>query len=302
MKLILCFLTTIICSNSIGAASSKLDFTNIEQQVEIPTLPEQNLGDIAITRGTNAKKSWPFFAALYFTGFSNNHPNCGGVLIHKRFVLTAAHCFGKQRWFSKQDLNKYYVNIGMSDTKRKNGINRRLKKIRIHPDFEYRGRIGVPYNDIALLELVEEVDAEPVLLPNRDLAYFGKTVTVQGFGATKDRFSIYDSNYDPGLPRLIQETKLIVDSAKTCAWNDKRPDLSMLCTKEIDEGSQTCVGDSGGPVIFEDQQKQYVIGLVSWSPTGRCGMHEPNYLTKVVKFNDWINRMIEYYSQTQPSN
>ena len=69
----------------------------------------------------------------------------------------------------------------------------------------------------------------------------------------------------------------------------------MLCTREIHKGSQTCIGDSGGPVIFEQDNRPYVVGIVSWSPLGRCGMSDPGYLTKVSRFYEWINIMIKLY-------
>ena len=55
-------------------------------------------------------------------------------------------------------------------------------------------------------------------------------------------------------------------------------------------GLGACTGDSGGPV-FEDQQgKQVVIGLISWStgPNGSGGCGGLTGVTPLTLYRDWI--------------
>ena len=212
-------------------------------------------------------------------------------------MLTAAHCFGTSRWITGEALKKHTVRIGQTDTKRKDGIKRGLKKILMHQDYNLKGSPSVPYNDLAILILDKEVDIEPIQLPPADLKYLTKEVKVKGFGATNQKDLLYDPGYEPGLPRFLQETNLQVYSSRYCAPRDPRPDLSMLCTWEIEPRSQTCIGDSGGPVALKTDGKWYLIGIVSWSPTGRCARKEPNYLVKVSHFVPWIEKMQKFLDE-----
>ena len=66
--------------------------------------------------------------------------------------------------------------------------------------------------------------------------------------------------------------------------------------------SNTCTGDSGSPLMqmtFEDVndklvERWHVVGILSEGPTDCEGkVSQPSVFTKVSKFHDWINKIID---------
>lgn len=54
----------------------------------------------------------------------------------------------------------------------------------------------------------------------------------------------------------------------------------------------TCVGDGGGPLVYENQEKAELIGAVSFGPI-ICGQKDvPSVYTNVYEYVDWIKSNI----------
>lgn len=57
-------------------------------------------------------------------------------------------------------------------------------------------------------------------------------------------------------------------------------------------GKDSCKGDSGGPLMYENDRSFEVIGVVSFGPSP-CGKEDvPGVYTKVLEYNEWIRNTI----------
>ena len=63
---------------------------------------------------------------------------------------------------------------------------------------------------------------------------------------------------------------------------------NQLCSGKMDTGGVgICHGDSGGPLMCENNGTFYLTGIVSWS-SGCAEKNAPDVLTRVDKYLDWI--------------
>ena len=105
-----------------------------------------------IYNGKESRGDFPFMVALV-TKLGGSH-FCGGVLITRRHVLTAAHCFNEISW---SDVD---VRVGQDDLTQKElpGTEANIKSVKIHERYSRRGtqRIST-LNDIAIITLDRKI-------------------------------------------------------------------------------------------------------------------------------------------------
>ena len=60
-------------------------------------------------------------------------------------------------------------------------------------------------------------------------------------------------------------------------------------------GSDSCTGDSGGPLIYREYTSSpwYQVGIVSFGYGDQCGSKYPGIYTKVGGYLDWIEKNLE---------
>lgn len=52
-----------------------------------------------------------------------------------------------------------------------------------------------------------------------------------------------------------------------------------------------CMGDSGGPLILEKDERVSLVGIVSFVSSRGCGYGDPSGYTNVAKYLDWISQV-----------
>ncbi|CAJ0932506.1 unnamed protein product [Ranitomeya imitator] len=217
----------------------------------------------------------------------------GASLISDRWVLTAAHVV-------EEDANPT-LKVGSVDHRTATEIP--VKKVIIHPDWEKLSTNDdrVNYNnDIALIQLARRIELDecvyPVCLPQKgeaDHPAIREAGYVAGWGKT-DRIH-QKTGYAIDKPRILEFTRVplrdLVECKKTVP-EDYTVTSNMLCAGEA--GHDSCGGDSGGPLMFEDlkireYKRLYIAGVVSWGiKCGEFGMY-----TKVQNYLDWIETTIQ---------
>merc|ERR1712055_361507 len=114
---------------------------------------------------------------------------CGGTILNKRYVVTAAHCLyaGKDLMTLKGG-SKFRVMLGEHDHCKATSSFVLASAVHKHPKFDINSPSGD--NDIAILKLSKDLTfsdkIKPVCLPTSATKdYSGKASTVSGWGGTK---------------------------------------------------------------------------------------------------------------------
>ncbi|XP_016977734.2 melanization protease 1 [Drosophila rhopaloa] len=252
-------------------------------------------GDRIVGGGEADLNVFPWMAMLLYQNHATSEINtyCAGSLITNRYVLTAAHCVHNM----PSDLSLHSVRLGehniSSDpdchVKRKfcapPHVEVDVEYVVVHVDF-LRGGRKMNQNDIALLRLQMPVRysraIKPICLWGSHDFKTNSTFQVAGWGRTEtDRFS------QVLMKGLIKKREFGRCSERTSDLNSG----FQMCAGGLD-GSDTCVGDSGSPLMATMGQSYeeyiYIAGITSIGNTN-CGMTGvPAVYIKISAFIDWI--------------
>lgn len=139
-------------------------------------------------------------------------------------------------------------------------------------------------NDISLIKLNSVVSDTPGIatidLPKESSSYseyVGDDVIISGWGLTKDGATAVATNLQYAIVKVISndECKQTYGSLTISSKN--------ICTA-TPNGTSTCSGDSGGPMVYEGTQ----IGVTSFVHRDGCQSGAPAGFVRVTSYLTWI--------------
>ncbi len=306
----------------------------VEWRKDAEIVDFDEVGDTRIYGGRPAQEgAWPAQVSLMMVAALNQDPKsrirahfCGGSIISRSWILTAAHCVVDKNNRPKP-VEAIAVHSGSVALER--GDLRAIEKIIVHENY-------MPFdNDIALLKLQRPISdssgpvgAMSVIAQGAAIPQGGAVVI--GWGMTR-RASVAES---------LLETNIDIQQNATCnkgmtnaarrdlgsvlqriGWASKIPQNkledaykylteamgdpltnNMICAGTPTGERDSCHGDSGGPLMVKQTNGKWLqIGLVSWgakpltgevqTPCGKKNLYA--VYTRLSNYFDWIGKQLK---------
>ena len=185
---------------------------------------------------------YPWIVTLIKTS-DGKYGGCGGTLIASKYVVTAAHCLFRRGIPRKED--DYVVRLGDHNMNRTGETQMpektiKIKRVFTHEDYKFKYQ----KNDIALLELAEEVDLNvytPACIAKAsDGTFEGMNAQVYGWGTTKWRGNLSDVLLEVNVRVVSNEVCIEAMQKKYPEYPEDFLDDGHLCAGGV-EGEDSCV-------------------------------------------------------------
>ncbi|XP_029826711.2 clotting factor G beta subunit [Ixodes scapularis] len=261
---------------------------------------------LMVIGGINAARdSYPFAVAIFRDKLTFENFQCGGTLITRSVVLSAAHCF-----YNTPNDTQYLCRIGDVNIREESEdwtVERNVTSVLVHPDYNE----GQHYADVALLMLDRSALGEGL---NRPLACLPDAAAEPD----KDQAIVLGWGHNAFGGRVqthLQEAKVLLVANDVC--NESYSSLlnyvrefprginnDFVCAGNITYGGvDACQQDSGGPLVIRTMRNgEHVLEVIRIVSFGvGCGSANfPGVYARVSTYRNWIlNKMTQVLPDSQ---
>ncbi|MFF4017138.1 S1 family peptidase [Streptomyces sp. NPDC001843] len=223
--------------------------------------------DVSVSPWTVALSSRDRFGGMRAGQF------CGGAVVGRTTVLTAAHCLTEDVLGAPPDkMRDLKVIAGRTDLLAGGGEEIAVRGVWVNPGYDEIRNSG----DFAVVTLAEPLPQSSVvaMAAAGDPAYEPRAkALVSGWGDTTGAGD-YARRLHAAQVRVLPDA--LCAQAYPGGLDGTYRSETMVCAGEAEGGPDACQGDSGGPLVAQGR----LIGLVSWgNGCGRPG--SPGVYTRV---------------------